>query len=216
MSSFATFWVPHPAEGTPAAETVRVEQVAALVRQTGVLSATGIVNACLMLAVLWPGVHPVAAALWWAVLTLPAAYRLLRWYRNRRRTKPSRVSPAVLRRATWLAASVGVSWGSAAVLLYRGGEELGAMFLFVTLVATAGIGAISLASVPVAAFWLAAPMLLPLLARFALDGSGMLLAMSGIGLLFLVALFSFVRTVHGSFMETVGARIAHSDVMGEL
>ena len=216
MTSVASLWVDQPAPESPAGAALRVEQITVILRQTGVLATVNILNALFCVAVLWPVVDPLAASLWASLLIALSAHRLARWWPNRNHARPPQVRERTIDRAVWIAAILGAAWGSAALLAYPADSDLHKLFLFTVLGGMAGGSAVALAPIPAAAVFCGSAMLLPMIVRVALDGTPVLLGLAAMGVVLLVALFSFVRTVYASFVATIGARVVNDNLMSEL
>jgi len=216
MTSVATLWVDHPAEGSPAAEALRVEQIAVISRQSGALAAVGALCALLLLVALWDRIDPIKGALWTGAIFALSGYWLLRWWPGRREAKPAYVGPQAAHRVVYAALATGAAWGAAAFLAFPAGSDAHKMFLCLVLGAVAGGSAVALASLPAAALACMTAMLAPLLVRLALEGGTLPLSLAALGVVYQAAVLTFVRSIHASFIDTVGARMANAELMDEL
>jgi PAS domain S-box-containing protein len=185
------------------AEAVRVRQFMGLVGVTPMTVVTNLVNSLLTVAVFWDRVpHPVLLG-WEALILLLAGWWTLGWLAQRRRATPTRIRPAVIRRATVTTAAIGVVWGAAGVLFFQPHSILHQAFLaFVIGGMSAGaVGAVYLVPLGCIGYILIGQ--LPLIALIAAVGDDVHVIMAVMAMLYTAMMLLFVRHNYRAFRRWI-------------
>jgi len=160
------------------ANEIRLWQVVALTKQTPWIAAGNLVNSALTAWVFW-GLVPRGVVAGWSVLIwLTALARLHRWWRNRGRPMPDRVSRRPIVRSTMWAGLAGCMWGSAGVLFFIPDSVAHQVFLAFVIGGMAAGAAATLAVLPAASAAYILISVLPVALAFLLQAGALSLAMS--------------------------------------
>lgn len=196
-----TLWVKSPPGNSEAGQAVRIGQITALARQTGILVAITIFNAVIMTAVLWPHVNQTIAFIWCAIVCGLSLERLINWWRKRGRPPPTRVRTSVMRGVILKSGLPGWLWGIGAFLLYPPGEPTYQLFVVVLIAGmSAGAGA-GLALMPLAASICLIGMTAPLFVRLLIEGGIINYALAVLAVGYTVTLMLVVRGLYRSFVR---------------
>jgi len=199
-----------------AAEAIRVEQVAWLIRQTPKMAASSSAAALVVAGIMWLQAPSPFIPAWASLVVILALYGLPGWWRNRQRPRPQRVSDRALRRSVLSGGLVGLFWGTGIAVMLPQQAPAQEMFLLVVFTGVAAGGMLSLAVVPVATLVNAAAILTPVLARLAWTGTPLHLAFCAFAIVFVVCIVLIAREVYRSFVENVLMRVANQSLATEL
>jgi PAS domain S-box-containing protein len=185
------------------AEAARVRQFMGLVGVTPMTVVTNLVNSLLTVAVFWERVPHQVLLGWEALILLLAGWWTTGWLAQRRRPAPTRIRPAVIRRATATTAAMGVVWGAAGVLFFQPESVLHQAFLaFVIGGMSAGaVGAVYLVPLGCIGYILIGQ--LPLIALIAAVGDDVHIVMAIMALLYTAMMLLFVRHNYRAFRRWI-------------
>ena len=191
--------------GLPEEREIRRQQMAALIRQTPVISTVSMANSLVTALVFWSvASHPVLVV-WLCVVWAMALIHLSRWQRYRQRPAGNRVSRRGPRRATVWAFLSGCVWASSlsffwdAPITYQ-------MVLMIVIAGMAAGAATTLASVPSAAAAFVITSITPFIVYFAIQWDVAYLALALMALVLTMAMLVSAYIVHQQFIESVRTR----------
>ncbi|WP_282604293.1 HAMP domain-containing sensor histidine kinase [Pelagibius sp. Alg239-R121] len=189
---------------------LRPDQVAVIVRQSGFTMVLVLSNGACLVGSLWSQVPQEFLILWATVIGSMAVFNLRVWLRNRNRPLPVSVSKQTLRRMTYQAGLLGLSWGIALSVFFTGADTLGRFVLIALGLGMAAGGTATLASVPSAALAYTGSILVPAALRFAtLDGDGFAI-LAILCIIYAGSMGAFLGQAYHSFARNVLARQAQA------
>ncbi len=204
-----------PAIDTERAE-LRTAQVAAFRHLLPLIGVVYLVNATLLAAVFLGRVGTWLLAAWLAAAWFLAFQCLASWYRHRHRLPATDVRPehlARIERTAWL---TGVLWGSAGLLFFESGSLPYQVFLMFVLGGMAAGATAGLSFVPALWSGYILPSLGPLVARFAIEGGRIDLAMAAMGAVYAGALLFLGHASYRAFRATLIGRLRVTAIADQL
>ncbi len=210
LSTLAAVASPFLDRDHPDFAALRPDQVAVIVRQSGFTMALVLSNAAFLVACIWSQVPHWILVTWAAVVGTLAMFSLRVWLRNRHRPLPAAVSKATLRRITYQAGILGLTWGIALSVFFASVDTNARFVLMALGLGMAAGGTATLASVPSAALVYTSAILVPALLRFATlegDGFGTLAILC---ILYAGSMSAFLAQAYHSFARNVLARQAQA------
>jgi len=204
-----------PASGERA-RIVRSEQVKLLYAKAHVVSVATLVNAPLLVFILWDEIRHAVLVAWLMYMVTLALCRT--WLTHEYWRKP----PAPTQDSHWSTwnlvgiALAGLGWGSVSIFLFPNASLPHQLFLAFVL---AGMTAGSVAAYfPILAGFLlfAAPALLPLTIRFLAQGDDLHLAMAAMTGLFLTLLVFLAHAMHHSIITSLNLQFENRDLIAYL
>lgn len=203
-------------EGGLGAESIAAQQVHLLYLQanTGLLGT--IVNAGILICVLWPVVPHLRILVWSLVVSALTIVRFLvvrRYFRSEQREKE----------ATWWRSAMimstgasGVVWGSTAIFLFSENSFVHQVFLTFTLGGLA-VGAVGImAAVRIVFFVFFIPTLLPIICRLFFSGGELSSTLGVLCLFFTIIVLAAARHMNESVMQSLQLRSANLDLIRNL
>ena len=191
--------------GLPEEREIRRQQMAALVRQTPVISTVSMANSLVTALVFWGVASHLNLVVWLCIVWAMALVHLSRWQRYRQRPASSHVSRRGPRRATIWAFLSGCVWASslsffwAAPITYQ-------MVLMIVIAGMAAGAATTLASIPSAAAAFVLTSITPFIVYFAIQWDVAYLALALMALVLTMAMLVSAYIVHQQFIESVRTR----------
>lgn len=204
-----------PAIATEQAE-LRTAQVTAFRRLLPLIGVVYLVNATLVAAVFFSRVETWLLAAWLAAIWFLAFQCLASWYRHRHRPPATDIRPEHLSRIERTAWLSGVLWGAAGLLFFESGSLPHQVFLMFVLGGMAAGATAGLSFAP--ALWLGyiPPALGPLVARFAIEGGQIDLAMAAMGAVYAAALTFLGHASYRAFRATLIGRLQVTAIAAQL
>lgn len=200
--------------GLPA--DVRSESMRLLLKQIPVALAVNVANATLMALVLSRAQPLYYLALWWVVMLAVVSVRLLLWWRLSREEPPSPERLGLWeKRALFGSAVSGTLWGAGAFLFFPEQEMYQVFVAFVVGGMAAGAAAGLAYSLPTY-FGFLLPSILPLAARFFMEGTPDHVVMGAMVLIFALALSIFARNQHAVLTTALTLQFDKSRLAAEL
>jgi len=205
-----------PRRTPSAADAIRIEQLAFLIRQTPKMTAASAAAALTVAAVMWPLAPPAFIAVWAGLIAVVTAMRLPGWWRNRHRPRPKQASARSIHRAVWYGGLLGLLWGMGIAVLVPPQAPAYEMFLLVAFTGIAAGGILALAVVPLAAMVYALGATIPVMIRLLMIGTPLQFAFCVFAVLFIVCMLLIAREAYRSFTENVLMRVANQSLTDEL
>lgn len=210
FSTLASIASPFLDQDHPDFAALRPDQVAAIVRQSGFTMALVLSNAAFLVGSIWSQVPHWVLVTWIVVVGTLATASLRVWLRNRHRPLPAEVSKATLRRITYQAGLLGLTWGIALSVFFASVDTNSRFVLIALGLGMAAGGTATLASVPSAALAYTSAILVPALLRFAtLEGDGFA-TLAVLCILFAGSMSAFLAQSYHGFARNVLARQAQA------
>ena len=213
---------PAPAEdkGPPTSgerdRMVRAEQVKLLYAKAPMAITATLVNAPILVYILWDEVRHAALVAWLIYMVTLSLGRA--WLRHEYWRKP----PSPIEDShwgTWYLSGIalsGIGWGAVWILLFPDASAPHQVFL-VFVLAGMTAGSVAASSAMMAGFLLfAVPALIPLTIRFLSQGDDLHLAMSGMTALYLILLVFIARTMHQTIITSLNLRFENRDLVAYL
>ena len=179
--------------------------MAALVRQTPVISITSMTNSLVTALTFWNIAPRPLLVVWLCVVWAMALIHLGRWRKYRQRPAGSPVSRRGPRRATIWALLTGCIWGSS-LSFFWGAPITYQMVLMIVIAGMAAGAATTLASVPSAAAAFVLTSITPFIVYFAVQWDVAYLALALMALVLTMAMLVSAYIVHQQFIESVRTR----------
>lgn len=195
---------------------IEAQQVHLLYSQAKLSLLGTVVNAAILIFILWSVVPHERLLTWFSCLGMLVGARFFivqRYWRSQQREQQTSRWRTLM---VVSAATTGAVWGSTAVFLYPESSFVHQMFLIVVLAGLAA-GAIGvMASVKIVFLAFLIPLLLPLLSRLFFSGDELKLTMGG--LLWFFALFVLLSARHlgQSIAESLRLQLANTDLIRDL
>lgn len=167
--------------------SIRAERIRTMFQQTPVTNLVAVTNATLMTAVLVAAEHDRRAYAWLAVISFLAALRLGVWWDYCRTMPQPEQSKVWGTLGACGALASGLAWGGGAVLLFSPSETYQLFWAFLIGGMCAGAAALHAVHLPTALAYII-PAGLPLVVRFASEGTNRSLAAAAMSTVFLAAL----------------------------
>jgi PAS domain S-box-containing protein len=218
-----------PARGAPAplqfstaelaaryAKLLRPEQVRLLYANSGIALITTPVAAVMLAIVNWEHVPPGLAIAWLSYVLSVAAARALIVRRFQQVPSDAVDVPAWCRRFVTGAAAAGLGWGAAGILFFSETSVPWQMFLGLVLAGVAMAAVSVLAPVLAAFFAFAIPTLLPITARFLLQGQLIGLGMAALAVVFGCCLGFGAWRAHQALVRALVLAFENRDLVAEL
>jgi len=209
---------PHPSSSpvSPRVQQIEAEQVKLLYTQAPIGFVATMLNAAVVVFVLWESVASSLLIAWFVLIVTITLSRLALVLRYRRAT------PTADQVRSWRtlfilgAGAAGVAWGASGLLLFP--SELIAHQVFLAFVLGGmAVGAVGLLSSVMAAFLaFFIPTVLPIIVRFLIPGGTVPVAMGLLGLSFAGALLAIARNFHASILESLNLRFENYELIRNL
>jgi diguanylate cyclase (GGDEF)-like protein len=187
---------------------LRAEQVSQLCQVLPLSIGTSLLLATIAAVIFWPHANHVAVLSWCGLLAATSGWRLGIIRRHARLR--AREFGDLLRLAPWVRAgslAAGVSWGLSILLLYQSGDLVHQLFLVFVLAGVTAGSAITMAVDRQVALYFQMPVLLPLVARLALEGDAIHLGMSAMVLLYSTFLYVSVQRLSSHNAQNIELRL---------
>ena len=191
--------------GLPEEREIRRQQMAALIRQTPVISTVSMANSLVTALVFWSVASHPTLITWLCVVWAMALIHLSRWQRYRRRPPGSHVSRRGPRRATIWAFLSGCVWASSLIFFWDAPITY-QMVLMIVISGMAAGAATTLASIPSAAAAFVLTSITPFIVFFAIQWDVAYLALALMALVLTMAMLVSAYIVHQQFIESVRTR----------
>ncbi len=194
--------------GLPEEQEIRRQQMAALIRQTPVISTVSMANSLVTAMTFWAFAPRSIIVVWLVVVWALALIHLGRWRRYRHRITTGRISRRGPRRATAWAFLSGCVWASSlsffwyAPITYQ-------MVLMIVIAGMAAGAATTLAAIPSAAAAFVVTSITPFIVYFAIQWDVAYLALGLMALVLTMAMVVSANIVHQQFIESVRTRFAN-------
>jgi PAS domain S-box-containing protein len=210
---------------------VHAEQVRMLYEGAPTATLANAVNAVILTFLLWDVIPHAALQEWLGAMCLLQVFRLAltRLYQARRLPQPEHgsASPDFLHRliprnARWdqwymaTAAASGLLWGTAGFWLFPREATIHQLALSFILGGTVAGGTAVLAPLRWAFALFALPALLPLSARFFLEGTSHYLMMGTLLLIFLFVLLNVAHLIHSTIVSSIRLRLENRELVAAL
>jgi signal transduction histidine kinase len=207
----------HPGESLAPDSRVLAEQVRLLYARAPIAQATVVVNACLVAWVFWDLVPRGKTIAWATTLCALAAVRmgLVRAYRRSATAADPSEAGAWGRRFVAAAALMGVCWGAAAFIFYTPSPVHQLFLAFVLGGMAAGASSSNGSHMPAFVAY-AAPALLPMVLRLAVERDPAHAAMALMVVLFAVAVAAISRSGSRTLQEALRLRFANEALVEDL
>lgn len=195
---------------------VRVESMRLLLKQVPIALTVNLAIVTLFVLVLMQLEPRAPLAWWWLGMFLLISVRLLLWWRWSKTSPPSPASLKAWERRVLLGSILsGALWGGGAVFLF---PEQAFYQIFVAFVVggMAAGAAVGMAYSLPAYFGFVLPSVLPLAARFVMEGSFDHFAMAGLVLIYALALSLFARNQHTVLTRALDLQITKGRLASEL
>ncbi len=194
---------------------IYAEQVRLLYAKAPMAIAANLINAPIVVLVLWNEVRHASLIAWLTYMIMLSMGRVWLTYEYRR------AGPSV-ENSRWCAAYLagialsGIGWGSIGVFLFpEASVPHQALVAFVLAGMTAG--AVAACSAMIVGFLLfAVPALVPLIIQLLSQGDDLHLAMGGMGAVYLIVLVFIARTLHVTIVSALDLRFENRDLVAYL
>lgn len=198
------------------AADVYAESMRLLLKQIPVVLIVNIANATLVAVILSHAQPHDLLVYWWLALVTLSSVRLFFWWRLSQR-EPLTAERLRLWQKRTLSGSIvsGTLWGAGAFVLFPEQTLYQVFFAFVVGGMAAGAAASLSYSLPIYYGYLL-PSVLPLAARFFIEGSPVYIVMGGMVLIFAVALSLFAGNQHAVLTSALALKLDKSRLAGEL
>lgn len=195
---------------------VRTEGMRLLLKQLPVALVVNVANASLV-ALVFARVHPIEhVALWWLAIIATVSARALLWRRLARREPPTPENLHLWERRSFGGALVsGVLWGTAAFFLFPP-EAVHQLFLAFVIGGMAAGAAAALSYHLPTYFGYVLPSVLPLAARFLVEGTPLDIVMGAMVVIFAVAVSFFALNQHAVLTRALRLQFDKSRLAAEL
>lgn len=195
---------------------IEAQQVHLLYSQAKLSLLGTVVNAAILIFILWSVVPHERLLTWFSCLGMLVGARFFivqRYWRSQQREQQTSRWRTLM---VVSAATTGAVWGSTAVFLYPESSFVHQMFLIVVLAGLAA-GAIGvMASVKIVFLSFLIPLLLPLLSRLFFSGDELKLTMGGLLLFFALFVLLSARHLGQSIAESLRLQLANTDLIRDL
>lgn len=195
---------------------IEAQQVHLLYSQAKLSLLGTVVNAAILIFILWSVVPHERLLTWFSCLGMLVGARFFivqRYWRSQQREQQTSRWRTLM---VVSAATTGAVWGSTAVFLYPESSFVHQMFLIVVLAGLAA-GAIGvMASVKIVFLAFLIPLLLPLLSRLFFSGDELKLTMGGLLLFFALFVLLSARHLGQSIAESLRLQLANTDLIRDL
>ncbi len=195
-----------PASTADGARHILAEQVRLLYAQASGGCIVTLVNAALVVALLWDVVSHTLALAWFGLMAVISAGRYLLVYAYRRASDAAESTELWRGRFILGATAGGMGWGLGSMLLFPGSAMLHQVFIAFVLGGMTAGAVPYLASVPAAYLSFMLPVLLPFAGMLALQGDQTHWFMSGMVLVFAGAMWVSARTVNATIERSLHLR----------
>jgi signal transduction histidine kinase len=195
---------------------VRVERMRLLLKQLPIALAANVANATLVAVVLSRVQSFHTVVWWWAALVALVSVRLLSWWRLSQREALSSEELGLWQKRAFVGSLVsGTLWGGGAFFLFPAEDIYQIFFAFVVGGMAAGAAAGLSYSLPTY-FAFLLPSVLPLAARYVLEGTPVDIAMGAMVVVFAVALSLIARNQHKALTTALTLQFEKSHLAEEL
>lgn len=195
---------------------IEAQQVHLLYSQAKLSLLGTVVNAAILIFILWSVVPHERLLTWFSCLGMLVGARFFivqRYWRSQQREQQTSRWRTLM---VVSAATTGAVWGSTAVFLYPESSFVHQMFLIVVLAGLAA-GAIGvMASVKIVFLAFLIPLLLPLLSRLFFSGDELKLTMGGLLLFFALFVLLSARHLGQSIAQSLRLQLANTDLIRDL
>jgi PAS domain S-box-containing protein len=209
---------PHPSSPSVShrVQQVEAEQVKLLYTQAPIGFVATVLNAAVVVFVLWGSVASSLLIAWFVLIVTITLSRLALVLRYRRAISTADQVRSWRTLFILGAGAAGVAWGASGLLLFP--PELMAHQVFLALVLGGmAVGAVGLLSSVMAAFLaFFIPTVLPIIVRFLVPGGTVPVAMGLLGLSFAGALLAIARNFHASILESLNLRFENYELIRSL
>jgi len=195
---------------------VRVESMRLVLMQVPIALAVNFANSTLVALVLLR-VHPVGQVAWWwlAMVALVSA-RLLSWWRWSKEKPPTDATLKLWERRALVGSVLsGALWGVGGIVLFPE-QEIYQIFLAFVVGGMAAGAAVGLSYSLPTYFGFLLPSVIPVAARFFLEGAPVHFAMGSMVIVFAVALSLFARNQHAMLTRALSLQFDRSQLAAEL
>ncbi|MCP4406147.1 MAG: PAS domain S-box protein [bacterium] len=192
------------------AEQVRAEQVRHLYLRLPMAACITLINVTLLTIVQWSAIkHPILLGWWGGMVVITAVRWLIVFLYQRAAPAPADVEPWV---TGFFVGTVcaGLGWGAAGFLLFPAQDIVHQVFVAFVLAGMASASVTTLASMLGVVLAFLSTMLVPIILRLFLMGSGLYLTMGSMALLFLIGLTLSARRTHTTMLEVLTLRIKNA------
>ncbi len=192
------------------AEQIRAGQIRQLYLRLPIAACITFINVTILIIVQWPLIKHSILLGWWGSMVLITAVRwLLVFLYQRAAPTPVDIEPWATRFFIGTICA-GLAWGVAGFLLFPEQDIVHQVFVAFVLAGMASASVTTLASVLGAVLTFLCTMLVPLILRFFLMGSGIYLTLGSMTLLFLIGLMLSARRTHNTMLEVLTLRIKNA------
>ncbi|HUT48686.1 MAG TPA: PAS-domain containing protein [Alphaproteobacteria bacterium] len=209
-------WVAVVSPSVDIRDRLQLRQVASLIRQTKVMGITNLINAALVVIVLWDDAPKLYLLGWAGLIWFIWAAIFVRRFRCRNAPIPKQVRPRTISRAILRATFVGGLWGAAAFLPLSGGAPL--HMLIVTFVIggmTAGAVA-AMSNFPTACYGFIVASTTPLAVSFLVAGDATSLVMAAMVAVYAAGLIFVSGNGYRSFRDSVWTELENEELLERL
>lgn len=206
MADWHSLWISR-SEDRALADEIRIEQFLTISRGVPIAAGISVVNALILLALLW-GEAPTWPLLTWVSVTciyhLP---RIVLTWQRRNLPRPARISERSVSRIAWLSTFSGGMWGIAGVLFFSVDSVASQMVVSITVAGMAAGSLLSLSCLPAACVGYVLAAGLPLLLRVGFADSPISWPLTALGIVYITALVIFARVGYLDFVAALRLRL---------